>query len=132
MRKNRLYLHVTLDETAVLPSWFKLNQIYSKGTFKIPMEWRISNEKSSYAFKIPSLNTKGVDVGKDSHYRFYLKHILVTDVITDGAFLILLDLDLELLPDIKKQILQAEKRGEKIDYLTKYQPAYNILCPIWQ
>jgi len=132
MRKNRPHLYVALDEDVVLPPWFKLEQIYSKGKFKIPMEWRIPNEKSSYTFKIPSLNTKGVYVGKDKHYKFYLKHIIVTDVVTDEVFLILLDLNLELLPDVKKQILQEEKQGGKIDYLKKQQPAYNILCPIWQ
>jgi hypothetical protein len=135
MKNNstKVFLHATLDENCHLPPWFKLEKIYcSAGNikyFKIPMEWRIHNEKSSFVFKIPTFHPKGVYVGKDENYKFYLKHILVTDSVTSGTFLILLDLALDLLPEIKKYI---EKSDLKIDYLKIQQPAYNILCPIWQ
>ena len=97
------------------------------------MKWRIENPVSDYTFKIPSLDSRGMYVGSDSNYMFYLRHIIVTEkVLDEGIFLILLDLVLELKPEIKEQVEAAAKRGERIDYLKTQQPSYNVLCPIWQ
>lgn len=134
------FLYVFLDDSAVLPSWFVYPEIYKSvvpgGTeklFKIPMEWKIHNNLTNYAFKIPSNGDRGKYVGKDDNYSFYLKHILVTDFCSPGGiFLILLDLHLVLLPKVKKQIEEAEKRGVYVNYLKVQQPAYNVLVHVWQ
>lgn len=134
-------LYVFLDEDAELPKWFVYSEIYGPVKtgepamfFKIPLDWRMDNKMTNYAFKIPSDDPRGKYVGKDDNYAIYLKHILVTDKVdlTTGVFLILLDLNLELLPKVKKQIEESEKRGIYIEYLKVQQPAYNVLVHVFQ
>ena len=135
----RLYVILEEDESdkPKLPEWFSFPEIYTNtkggGIFKIPMNWRIKNPASNFTFKIPSMDSRGQYVGRDSNYSFYLKHIIVTDqILEEEVFLILLDLVLELHPSIRKKVEAAAKRGEVIDYLKSQQPSYTILCPIWQ
>lgn len=143
-----LYVFLDNDSGAKIADWFDCPEIYrsTEGTegaeegekyFKIPLRWKIPNKLSNYAFKIPSPDPRGCYVGQDSNYKFYLRHILVTDQVLEDntpntAFLILLDLILELQPNVKKKIDLAAKQGEIIDFLTAQQPSYNILCPIYQ
>ncbi len=128
-------LYVFLEKKAKLAEWFSYPKIYNSSDkmFKIPMKWRIQNPVSTYTFKIPSADSRGVYVGSDDNYMFYLRHVIVTEkVLDEGIFLILLDLVLELKPEIKEQVEAAARKGERIDYLKSQQPSYNVLCPIWQ
>lgn len=132
---RHLYVFLDDDTGAKIADWFHCPEIYENGCFKIPMDWRIPNTKSKFTFAVSP--PRGRWVGQDDNYAFYLRHILVTDTVLSnsslaGVFLILLDLRLELLPHVKKQVEAAAERGENIDYLTIEQPSYNVLCPVWQ